>query len=213
MIGQAAIGAGDVVLRQQQLQRCLAADGIGRTQQGGELGALRGESFGSGVATGLQFVQRLLLPRQRGLGPGQLARIARHALVGLAEGAAGPAALALDAAALAADLVQFALDLLEPALGLAAVLGRGGRGLEQEHPQHEERGHGGPACGRRTPVPCRANRHPSRAALHGRRRAHASRLLPVISAGFGTPSRSSIVGARSRSAPPRRNVASLRAPT
>src|SRR5690606_28638738 len=92
-------------------------------------------------------------------------------------------------------VLQLALDLLQLALGLAAALRLR---LWQQHRREQagDQGRGQPAL-----------------AARARHQPGANRLRPDMSSGFGRPSRSSTVGATSRSAPPSRSAASLRAPT
>src|SRR5690606_31680718 len=121
----------------------------------------------------------------------QLARAARDLLVGGAQLARGLTALALQPAAIRGNLAQLLAHAFEPALGVAAGLPpcrhRRAGGEQQRRPRLQR------ACRVRHPLA-------------------TSRLAPVISAGLSTPSRSRMVGARSRRAPPPRRLA-LRLPT
>src|SRR5690606_7157910 len=175
--------------------RCGAAAGVGRTQQRMQFAALGVDARLQRIALRGQLGERGLLPRQFGLGLAQRARRTRHLLVGRAQLPGRVAALALQPAPLAGDVVEFLAHALQAPLGLAAVaLGqRFGRGEESGDEQHQRR-----------------PRQP-----HARRLGHprgTSRVSPVISAGLSSPSRTRIVGARSRSAPPARSCAA-RLPT
>src|SRR5690606_35636645 len=107
-------------------------------------------------------------------------------LVGLAQFPAGVAALALQLAALRGDLTQLAAHALQALLGILRILRARAAGDRQQQACD-----GGDPCAHQ---------------------AGSSRLCPLISAGCGRPSRSSRVGATSRSAPPVRSVA-WRSPT
>src|SRR5690606_36139666 len=116
-------------------------------------------------------------------------------LIALAQRTRRFAALAFNAAAVAGHITEFLAHALEATFGFATVLLR----VRPRHRQHAAR-HG------RHHHP---RQHPARDRAHP---LATSRLSPVISAGLSIPSRSSIVGARSRNAPPRRSVAA-RLPT
>ncbi len=122
VVGQGTIGIGHRVLRQQQLQRCMVAQLVGRTQQAGQLAMLLGEVglqraaalFGLGQGPSL-LAQRSFSLRKRTAGAG-------HLLVRLTQLLRGLAPLALDLPALLRHALQLATQLLQLALGLAGGL-------------------------------------------------------------------------------------------
>src|SRR5215218_10925025 len=100
--------------------------------------------------------------------------------VGAAQFARGIAAAALDAATLGGDVLEFAVDPVELALGIAAALRDRRRDRKREQRDHRKRAgedargwHQAGGIGLSGPV------------------LSNSRLSPLISAGFGSPSRSS----------------------
>lgn len=189
MVGQQAVRIGHAVLRQQYLQRCVAALLVGRTHQRAQLRALPLPLRLQRVAPLLQLGQRRGFAAHGGLRLGQRTRRAADLLVGLAQLAGCRAAFALQLAAFLRDRFQFAAHALQLLLGLARSLRRRSRG--ERHAGQQDRDAGG----------AQAMRHQA-----------TIRLRPVMSAGCGRPSRSNSVGATSRSAPPLRSVAA-RSPT
>src|SRR5690606_1574901 len=147
-----------------------------------------------------QLGQRRLLPRKLGLGLAQAARGRAHLFVYLAQLPAGRAALAFDPAPLGGDFLQLAIDLFQLALRIAGALRMRGR-RHQRRDGHDREEHAGER-GRGPPLAARARHQPG-----------ANRLRPVIASGLGRPSRSSTVGATSRSEPPSRSATPARSPT
>ena len=109
-------------------------------------------------------------------------------LIGFAQLARRLATLSFDPATLGRDLLELVLHLLESTLGLAAVL----RGDGSRRPRQDQRERRDERCAQ---------------ARHQPTRGVSSRLAPLISAGCGRPSRSRMVGATSRRAPPLRRLA------
>ena len=185
VIGQQAVAVSHAVLRQHQLQGRVAADGVRRAQQLRQFASLRAQGGVERAAPRLQGLQFGVLPLQ--LGFHLLERTGRgaYALVELAQLARGLPALAFDPASLARDSVEFFFCAIQFALGVARVLRRG-RERDRQQRRNDQR---------------------------GAQQPHANNVVPVISTGCGRPSRSSRVGATSRSAPPLRRVAPVRSPT
>src|SRR5690606_19243231 len=196
VVGQRARGLGDLVLRQHQLERGVVADGVGGAQQVAQFGATGGERSLHRVAPVAQLGQRRPLTCELGLGLAQGARGLADLLVDLAQLPAGVAAPAFDPAALGGDFLQLAIDLLQLALRVAGALRLRCRRRQRRDQQAGERGRG------QAPRAARARHQPG-----------ANRLRPVIASGFGRPSRSSTVGATSRSEPPSRSATPVRSPT
>src|SRR5207342_2579092 len=201
LIGQHPAGIGDTILRQQRLQRRGLALRVGGAQQARQVLAARAQRRLQGGALPLQLGQCLLVAHQAGFGFAQHAVGVTDLFVGSAQLPAHVTALAFDLAAFGGDLLEFALDGFQLALGLAPALHRcilrdGGHG---ERRQQQREGDGGNACAHPASVLSAC------AALA--KVSSMSRLAPVISAGLGKSSRSRMVGATSRSAPPLRSVA------
>jgi hypothetical protein len=165
----------------KRLERCVVADGVGGAHQAAQFGAARGKRGVEGVAALLQVGERGGFVRERAFGVLHGAAHAAHLFVGgRATGARRPPALAFELAAFGGHVLQLAAHLLQALLGVAAALrGRRPRGDHQQGSECERDGF----------------------------QAGVSRLAPVISAGCGRPSRSRMVGATSRRAPPLRNCA------
>src|SRR5690606_26820601 len=135
----------------------------------------------------LEFRQFRLAGGQFGLHRGECAAGAGDLFVGPAQLASSGATLRLDLTPLAGDRLELLADRLELALGLAAALRRGTPGGNRGERDRQEQ--------------------PGDAVPHQPAGLSSSSDWPVISAGTGTPSRSSSVGATSRRAPPLRSVA------
>src|SRR5690606_702942 len=117
VVGQGALGVGGAVLRQQQLQRGLATQGVGRAQQPGQALAAAGLLGPQLVAAPFQPSQGLRFALQRLLGPGQFALGTAQLLLGPTQARLGLAALAFQPAAFTGDFLQFGANLAQFALG------------------------------------------------------------------------------------------------
>ena len=185
VVGEQALPVGHAILRQQQLQRRVLAQLVGGAQQRGKRFALAPETLVQGVAARMQVLQGVGLGHDLTLEGRQFTRGRTDLFVGIAQCADRRAALAFQLAALRGDRLELGTGALEPPLGVVGILRRGRpRGAEHQRAR-QQRGGTGVA---HQPVP-------------------SSRLRPLIASGRGRPSRSSTVGAMSRSAPPLRSFA------
>ena len=185
VVGQHAGQVGHAVLGQQQLELFVAAQGVGRTHQGGQGFTLFGQAgFKPGLFK-LQVAQFDFGGGDAGFGAAQGAHGVADLGVGLTQGLAGFAAFAFEIALLGGDRLDLLAQLLQLLFGggflLFAVgrLGGGGHGRRgQAGGQHQATDQTSSTSG-----------------------------WPLISAGLARPSRESMVGAMSRRAPPSRRRA------
>ena len=138
MVGQGTIRIGHGVLRQQQFQRCVVAQLIGRAQQPGQFAVLLGQVALQGAAALLGLGQGLGLLAQCRLGLRKRAPGACHLLVGLAQLLRRLPALALDLPSLLRHALQFGAQLLQLALGLAGGLRSTRQWQGQRHGQPQQ---------------------------------------------------------------------------
>ncbi|MNV48677.1 hypothetical protein D3C71_1405960 [compost metagenome] len=137
MIGQAAVRIGDTVLRQQQLQRCVVADAVGRAQQRGKFRPLLFQAGLQRIALGLQFVHGAGFALQCGFGLGQHAPGASDLLIGIAQLARRLPALPFQIPPLLGHTLELATQLLQLAFGFLGGLRSQRAGAENGHGQQQ----------------------------------------------------------------------------
>jgi hypothetical protein len=189
VVGEHPRQVAHALLLEQHLQFLLPAQRVGRAHQRGEFGALRRQRLFQFRAPRLQREQRQLLRGDRGLRVVQVALRARHHLIDAAQLAGGRVAIAFQALLLGRQRLDLRARAGQFLLRGRLVL----RGLRARGLGRLRRRVSGSASSAMPPAT-----RPARGRCCTQR--GSSSECPVISGGTGSCSRSSTVGAMSRSA-------------